>query len=173
MPDRTPSRARRIARRVAGYLWLAVWIAVLWAVAAPWRHLGGLESEFLRWLETVVLGAGVLSGFTIGRFAREAAEGHPARTHASLLRFLLYPLAALTAGALVALAWSGERGPVGVVATAFLAYWAGLDLAFGAVPLMEGKPYAFDAPLPREEAAGANARRRRPDDAWVPPWERI
>jgi hypothetical protein len=59
----------------------------------------------------------------------------------------LYPPAIVAATALVALSAVGERGPVGVVATAFLAYWAGLDVAFGAVPLMEGKPYAFARPL--------------------------
>lgn len=156
----SPSRARRFARRAAGHLWLAAWIAVLWLVAAPWRELGGLESELLRWLEGAVLGTGLVAGFTVGRFARDAAAGHPARTHARLLRVVLYPLAAITAAALVALAWAGERGSVGVVATAFLAYWAGLDLAFGAVPLMEGKPYAFDRPLPPD-----------PDETFLFPWE--
>ena len=52
-----------------------------------------------------------------------------------------------SAVALVALTIVGERGPVGVVATAFLAYWGGFDVAFGAVPLMEGESYAFNRPL--------------------------
>jgi hypothetical protein len=59
----------------------------------------------------------------------------------------LYPPAVVAAIALVALATGGERGPVGVVATAFLSYWAGLDVAFGAIPLLEGRSYAFDRPL--------------------------
>lgn len=171
MPVPPSSRARRFVRRAAGHLWLAAWIAVLWAVAAPWRDLGGLESEFLRWLEGAGLATGAILGFTIGRFARDAALGHPVRTHASLLRVVFYPLAGITAAALVALSWAGERGPVGVVASAFLAYWAGLDLAMGAVPLMEGRTYSFTRPLPREAEPPAGAR--PPGDAWTPPWERL
>jgi hypothetical protein len=59
----------------------------------------------------------------------------------------LYPPGIVAAIALVALAIVGERGPVGVVATVFLAYWAGFDTAFAAVPLMEGQDYAFNRPL--------------------------
>jgi hypothetical protein len=59
---------------------------------------------------------------------------------------------------LIALSIVGERGPIGVVATAFLSYWAGLDVAFGAVPLMEGRSYAFARPLdPDDSDADADA----------------
>jgi hypothetical protein len=109
--------------------------------------LGGLESERLRWLEWWVLSAGVALGFTMGRLARDWVVAGVGRTHARALRVALYPPAIVAATALVALSAVGERGPVGVVATAFLAYWAGLDVAFGAVPLMEGKSYAFARPL--------------------------
>lgn len=155
-------------RRLAGWVWMSAWIVVLYLVASPWRDLGGLESERLRWLEWFVLVVGMTLGFTLGRIARDAALGSPARTHARLLRFVLYPPAAITAAALIGLAWAEQRGAVGVVVTAFLAYWAGLDLAFGAVPLMEGKSYAFERPLEPEPERGTS--RRDPD--WIPPWER-
>jgi hypothetical protein len=142
-----------VRRRVAGLLWLAAWCGVLWAVAAPWRRLGGLESERLRWLEWWSLSAGVALGFTMGRIARDRAESEAGRTHARALRVALYPPAIVAVAALVALSASGERGPVGVVATAFLSYWAGLDVAFGAVPLMEGKSYAFARPLDPDDEA--------------------
>lgn len=158
-------------RRVLGWVWLAAWIVVLYLVAAPWRELGGLEDERLRWLEWFVLVTGLPVGFTMGRFARDAAVREARRTHARLLRFLLYPPAALTAVSLIALSVGGERGPIGIVVTAFLAYWAGLDLAFGAVPLMEGKSYRFDRALDPEPEPRAKAP-SEPDDVWAVPWER-
>ncbi|MBZ5640710.1 MAG: hypothetical protein LAO51_18380 [Acidobacteriia bacterium] len=166
----TATFPRHFKRRLAGALWLLLWILVLYAVAAPWRSLGGLVDERLRWLEYVVLLAGLCLGFTIGRFGRDAASTVPGRTHARFLRFLLYPPAAMTAAGLVVLTALGERGPVGVVVTAFLAYWAGLDLAFGALPMMEGRSYRFDRPLDPEPAA---LRRDGRDRGWVPPWERF
>ena len=152
----------RLRRRAAGFLWLAAWCGVLWCVASPWRRLGGLESERLRWLEWWSLSAGVALGLAMGRVARDRAETVAGRTHAQALRLALYPPAIVAAAALVALSTAGERGPVGVVATAFLAYWAGLDVAFGAVPLMEGRSYAFARPLD-------------PDDETVPreSWDRF
>ncbi len=142
---------RRIRmRKAAGYLWLAAWVVVLYVVAAPWRSLGGLVDERLRWLEWCVLVTALPISFTAGRFARDAAVAGEKWTHLRLLRILLYPAAVLTAVGLVVLTWIGQRGPIGVVATGFLAYWAGLDLAFGAVPLMEGKSYRFDHALDPE-----------------------
>jgi hypothetical protein len=136
-----------MARRVAGLAWLIAWCAVLWAVAAPWRNLGGLESERLRWLEWWALCSGIALGFTLGRGVRDWAQSGVGRTHARALRIALFPPGLVAALALIALSIVGERGPVGVVATAFLSYWAGFDVAFGAVPLMEGRSYAFARPL--------------------------
>lgn len=144
--------SRFALRRVAGWAWLAAWCGVLWAVAAPWRNLGGLESERLRWLEWWALCAGLALGFTMGRGMRDWVQSGVGRTHARALRFALYPPGFVAAIALVALSFVGERGPVGVVATAFLSYWAGLDVAFGAVPLMEGESYAFTRPLDPDDA---------------------
>lgn len=135
----TPKRAWR---RALGGAWLLLWCAVLYVVASPWRALGGLESEFLRWLEWWALCAGIALGFTIGRAVRDWAQSGVGRTYARATRLIFHPPLLLTACALVILAERGERGPVGVVATAFLAYWGGLDIAFGAVPMMEGNDYA-------------------------------
>ena len=154
-------------RRAAGYGWLAAWMAVLWIFVDPWRNLGGLESEWLRWLEGWALATGLILGGLIGRFARDSASGIVGRTHATLLRYVLFPPAAIAAIALVALRVSEESGPIGVVVTAFLAYWAGLDITFGALPMMEGKDYAFGRPLvPDADPEDV------PGGAWLPPWER-
>ena len=116
-------------RKLAGTVWLATWILVLYAVAAPWRSLGGLVDERLRWLEYFVLLAGLSIGFTIGRFGRDAAEASPGRTHARFVRYLLYPPAALTAAGMHLLAGWGwvpavlfgvlvaATDPVSVIAT--------------------------------------------------------
>ena len=134
-------------RRVWGTLWLAAWCAVLYAVAAPWRHLGGLESERMRWLEWWALCGGLAFGVIVGREVRDWACSGAGRTYVAALRWVFYPPAFLTAGALALMAAREERGAVGVVATAFLSYWAGLDVAFGAVPLMEGKSFRLTRPL--------------------------
>jgi hypothetical protein len=144
------TRWREAKRRIAGAAWLAAWCGVLWAVAAPWRNLGGLESERLRWLEWWALSAGIALGFIMGRGARDWAQSGAGRTHALALRVALYPPGLVAALALIALSLVGERGPVGVVATAFLSYWAGFDAAFAAVPLIEGRSYAFARPLDSE-----------------------
>jgi len=148
--------ARLSRRKLAGAAWLATWCAVLWAVAAPWRDLGGLESERLRWLEWWAVCGGIALGFTIGRAARDWVMAGSGRTLAIAFRIALYPPALVAALALIALSVAGERGPVGVVVTAFLAYWAGFDSASGAVPLLEGEPYALLRPL--EPDAGDDRR---------------
>ncbi len=127
------------ARRIAGGAWLALWCAVLYTVAAPWRELGGVVDERLRWLEWCVLFNGVALGYTLGRWGRELAARIDLRGYVLLARYLLYPLLGLTALALLALTAIDRRDPIGVVVTGLLAYWAGLDVAFGAVPLMENR----------------------------------
>jgi hypothetical protein len=162
------TRPRALARRAAGFLWLVAWMVLLYAVAAPWRELGGLVDERLRWLEWFVLVTGLSAGFVAGRFGRDMAGPGSGRAHVYVLRFLLYPFALLTVLALLTLTWLGQRDPVGVVVTAFLAYWAGLDLAFGALPLMEGGAYAFLRPLDPDPRTSEGSG----DETWIPPWER-
>jgi hypothetical protein len=103
-------------------------------------------------MEWWALCAGAALGFTMGRGTRSWVKSGVGRTHARALRVALYPPAFVAALALVALSVVGERGTTGVVATAFLSYWAGLDVAFGAVPLMEGESYAFLRPLDPDDA---------------------
>ncbi len=163
------SPVTRLARRLVGFVWLATWTMVLWLVGSPWRNLGGLVDERLRWLEWLVLMTAVPVGLTVGTFAREAAGPGTGRTHIGLLRFLLYPVGALTACALIGLVVLGQRDAIGVAVTAFLAYWAGLDLAFGAVPLMHGRPYRLTRPFDPEPELDTSEEL----DRWAPPWERF
>jgi len=138
-------------RQILGTLWLLTWCIVLYGVAAPWRHLGGLESERVRWLEWWSLCGGLAAGFIVGREVRDWARSGAGRTYVTALRWVFYPPAFFTAAALIVMAAREERGAVGVAATAFLSYWAGLDCAFGAVPLMEGKSYRLTRPLDPED----------------------
>jgi hypothetical protein len=85
-----------------------------------------------------------------------------------LLRWALVPPAALTALSIAGLTALGARGPAGVVVTALLAYWAGLDLAFGALPLMEGRSCRLDPSL---DASLDRGPARRDGKTWLPPWE--
>jgi hypothetical protein len=137
-------------RRLAGWLWLAVWSALLYLIHSPWRELGGLVSERLRWSESFVLPLGLAVGCFAGRLGRRAARPTTGHCHASLLRVLMLPPAALAAAGLLALRLADWTDPIGVVFAAFAAYWAGLDLAFGAYPLMMGEHYSFTRPIARQ-----------------------
>ena len=130
-------------RRLSGWVWVAAWVGVLYAVVEPWRHLGGLVHERLRWVEWFVLAIGLLLGLTVGGFGRDASRPGLGRSHARLLRVLWTPPSAVVVITLGILAWHGERDLIGVVVTAWLAYWAGLDLGFGALPLVQGRSYSF------------------------------
>ena len=161
--------SRRLLRCVAGWVWILVWGVVLWTVASPWRDLGGLVDERLRWLERFVLGAGIVIGWQAGAWGRWAARPGAGRCHAGLLRWLLWPLAALTAAGLVFLRLTGKEDAIGVVLTAFLSYWAGLDLAFGAWPLVRGHPYSFTGSI--DPPVGATREEDEDDElADPPPW---
>jgi hypothetical protein len=126
-------------RRLAGWLWLAAWCTVLYLVHSPWRELGGIVSERMRWSERFVLPM----GFVIGCYA-----GSLFRRYSALL-----PVAILAAAALSILRVMGLTDTIGVLFTAFAAYWAGVDVSGGAYPMMMGK------------RSGASAQ-----DAEPPPW---
>ena len=160
MPFLSSMRAPAV-RRALGTAWLLLWCGVLYLVASPWRALGGIESEFLRWLEWWTLCAGLALGFTIGRAVRDWARTGAGRSYARAARLIFHPPLLITACALVVLSERGERGPVGVVVTGFLAYWAGLDVAFGAVPRMEGKDYAVLRGLASDDDPAADEGPRR------------
>ncbi len=153
-------------RRLAGAAWIAAWVGLLYVVAAPWRGLGGVVDEQLRWLEWFVLMAGLTTGFTVGRLGRQVALERGGVSHLRLLRRLLYPVGAVAAAGVVALWWRGASGGIGVVVTALLAYWGGIDVAYGAVPLLDGRAYAFARPLPPDTGP-----RRRGPRPWAPPWD--
>lgn len=154
-------------RRMAGLIWLSVWMMVLYLVVAPWWDLGGLVDERLRWLEWFVLSSGLSTGLFIGRSGRRLAVTRTGHVHLMFLRAFLYPMAILTAILLICLAATGHRGPVGIALTAFLAYWAGMDLSYCAVPLLDGRQYSLTSAITDEEQPGPEEEAQ-----WVPPWER-
>ena len=156
----------RAVGRVAGAAWCAVWFLLLWAVLAPWDQLGGIVSQRLRWLERFALAFGLIAGTTAGGYARDACRPGSGRTHRRLLRLLLLPQAAITAAALIRLAVIDHEPGIGIVTTAFLSWWAGVDMAIGAWPLLGGLPYRFDGPIAPDPVAGD-------DDPEVERWERM
>ncbi len=142
--------ANGVRRRIIGWCWLVVWLCMLWSVHAPWRDLGGLVSEQLRWLERFGLGAGLILGCFVGSLGRDAVSGGRGHTHRRLLRRLWLPPAA---AAMVAMLWLDRRGlpyHAAVVCNVWLAYWGGLDIGFGAWPLASGRAYAFSGPIQRQ-----------------------
>ena len=143
--------------RVAGLLRTLGWTAALYVVAAPWRELGGLITERTRWFGWFVLYSGIVLGFALGDFMREARPPATLRENFRLVRRMLCIPAVLTAAWLVVLQSLDLRDAAGVVFTAFLAYWGGVDIALGAMPWMEGGDTASGVPS-RESGA-------------VPPWE--
>lgn len=147
--------------RIVGLLRTLGWAAALYLVASPWRELGGLIAERLRWFGWFVLYSGIVLGFALGDFMREARPPENVRENLRLAWRLLCLPAFLTAVWLVVLQSLGLRDAAGVVFTALLAYWAGVDIALGAMPLMEGR-------LPGEVSAeGAYSQDAGP----LPPWE--
>jgi hypothetical protein len=136
-----------LMRRLAGGLWCSAWILALVVFVGPWTELGGIVSERMRWLLRLVLGVALIAGLGVGDWARQAAHPGSGRCHATLLRLALYPPALATALALCGLALRGAGFAIGVVATGFLAYWAGFDGGIGGLPLLRGRPYSFRGPI--------------------------
>jgi hypothetical protein len=147
--------------RLAGLLRTLGWAAALYLVASPWRELGGLIAERVRWFGWFVLYSGVVLGFALGDYIREALPPETGRDHLRLMRRMLYLPAALTAIWLVVLQSLGQRDVAGVVFTAFLSYWAGIDVALGAMSWMEG---GGSGSTPEQSAASRHL-------GAMPPWE--
>lgn len=150
--------------RSAGWLWLLAWAAVLWSVHEPWLDLGGLVPERVRWLERFVLGSGAVAGCVAGTLGRRLCRPGRGWTHRKLLRWLLLPQTALTAGLLVGFRLAGAEPAIGVACNGFLAWWAGLDAALAAYPLTMGRAYSFSGPIPSDPCDAEQ------DDAELPPW---
>jgi hypothetical protein len=128
-----------VIRKALAVVRLAAWVVVLYAVAAPWRRLGGLVSEDVRWLEWFVLFAGVPVGFEVGALARGLAEEHGGRWPSSLVaRAVFYPPLALTALGIVSATLCGRDDLIGVVLTGLLSYSAGADASWSVKPLFDG-----------------------------------
>ena len=140
-----------VLRRLTGWIWVATWCGLLWLAHAPWLELGGVVSERLRWMERAVLGAGLLLGWLVGDSARHAARRREGWSHARLLGPLWVPPGMLVAAALVVLRLRGAWAPIGVVTNAWLAYWAGLDIALAAWPLVAGRRYRFRGVLAHDD----------------------
>jgi len=144
--------------RLAGWLQIAVWFAVLWTFARPWRELGGIVDETVRWWFRFTLGGAFVVGCVVGEAARNGSAAAERRTHAERSRRALGPAAAATAMGLVLLRLLGHDDWVGVAVIGLLAYAAGFDLVAAAWPRTLGL------------AAPANARRARgPVRAWGRP----
>jgi len=113
---------------------IVLWAAILQAADRPWRELGGLLSERMRWLERIVLGGALVAGWVAGLPPPDDAPRQP---RSMLLRRIpwLAP-GAVVALALVVLEICGLWKWVLLLFAGWLAYWAGLDLAGGAWPLL-------------------------------------
>lgn len=148
----------RRRRTVVGWMRLGGWGALLYAFASPWRDLGGVVDERLRWLEWAALSAALPVGFTAGLFARDRSTARPRSDRARAVAAWLLPPAVAVAAALLWLEARGAGADVSLVATsALLSGAAGFDAAFGALPLMgEGAP----PPAPRRGAPLGDGGRR-------------
>jgi len=121
---RRPEPLRRAVAGLVAVAWVSLWIVALVAVARPWRDLGGIVSERLRWLERFTLLAALWIGLGAARGAvdRQRERGVP---WPSLLRRVLYPPALVAATTMLVLRLAEWRDPIGVALTALVAYFTG------------------------------------------------
>ncbi len=125
------------------------WLAALFAVASPWKELGGIVSERLRWFHRFSLFMGFAVGEMLGRWCRESSAGRSRSYREWSNRVLWYGPSLFVAAMLVILKVQGGRlGETGVTLTGYLSYWAGLDAGRGFFPLMHGRPLRPDLGLP-------------------------
>ncbi len=107
------------------WLRLAIWIPLLFGVHRPWRSLGGLVPERLRWFETASLLMLFPIGWVVGAFA---GDPQPDDQRRRWFRWgLLLPMLVWCVG--VAGFEAADRPEVGLaVFGAGLAYVAGFDV---------------------------------------------
>lgn len=141
-------------RTLRGMAWCASWTVVLWGIDRPWRHLGGIVHERLRWLETVVLFMGLLAGHTVGSLLRPRAS-RLRWSHLRALRPTLYPVLGAAVVGTTTLDAAGEPELQLIVFTGLLAYWAGLDAGLAALPLLRR-----DNPPPAQQVGPIRCKRR-------------
>ncbi len=145
-------------RRPAGWAWIATWSWILVSLHRPWSELGGLIGEQMRWFERAVVGSAWMLGYFVGRVGRGLAQSGRGRTHAGLLRQIWIPPAAIVSAALLVLNWQGRWQEILLVTVGFCAYWAGVDVAFGAWPLVCGRHYSWTGPIELDPASPASRR---------------
>ena len=121
-----------MGRRLLGWATVAVWAALLLALHAPWRALGGIAGERLRWLERWALAGGVIVGAWAGAELRSRGG--------RLVRPAL--LAPVAAAALAALGLELAGAGLGalVAASAATAYVAGFDVGYRIWPVSLARP---------------------------------
>jgi hypothetical protein len=68
-----------------------------------------------------------------------------------LLRATVFPAAGLAAAAMLVLRVEGNPDPIGVVLTALLAVWAGVDLGYGVLPLLDDREWSLLGAIPLED----------------------
>jgi len=141
---------RSLRRRALGCVWFAAWSGVLWGVVYPWTRLGGVVSDRLRWFEWFALAVGLLAGHAAGSYGREVARPGLDRNHLWLLRVTILPTAGIAAAAMLVLRIEGNPDPIGVVLTALLAVWAGVDLGYAVLPLLDDREWSLRGPVPLE-----------------------
>lgn len=126
---RGPAWLRLALADLAAAAWIAIGFVALGVVAWPWRHLGGIVGERLRWLERFALFSALWLGFCAALWCRPEPDGLRGGW-ARPLRSLFYPPAILAAAGLLMLWLADETDPIGVLLTALVAYsagaWAGL-----------------------------------------------
>jgi len=126
-------------RRLLGWTWLLAWSGVLYLVASPWKELGGIVDERLRWFHRFGLCMGLAAGAIAGRHGRETGAGR-VRYRRRWYRIAWYSLGAGTALLMITLTMTPPRnGEIGIVLTAFLASWAGIDFGWLIFPMLHGR----------------------------------
>jgi len=135
---------------------VGAWVLAVHVIARPWRELGGVVDERLRWTAWLALWAACGIGITVGRFTHDVirSRGRPSRLPG--LRLALYPVLVVAAAGQVIAERAGAPDAGNAQTLALVAYVAGLDVALDVLPRLErGRP----------ERTGSRS--------WVPPWERL
>jgi hypothetical protein len=109
-------------------------------VASPWKDLGGIVDERLRWFHRFSLCMGLAAGAIAGNHGREYGAGRGRSYRRRWYRTAWYSLASITAVLMVVLATTPPReGEIGVLLTAFLASWCGIDCGWSIYPMLHGR----------------------------------
>lgn len=109
---------------------------LVWCAHAPWRDLGGIVDERVRWAERAALVTAIWIGLVVGDRARERP--------ALRLRPALWPPTAAAAVVSAALQLAGRPWWATIVAGAWLGYVAGVDTGAAVARLLDGNPRSDD-----------------------------